>query len=47
MLNRHIKKSAKGKEKQVPARTKPFKEGVVDGCQKRVSGKNTVIQVFL
>ncbi|KAF2438351.1 hypothetical protein P171DRAFT_436857 [Karstenula rhodostoma CBS 690.94] len=47
MMNRHIKKSAKGKEKQVAARTKPFKECVVEGCQKRVSSKNAVIQVFL
>lgn len=46
-MNRHIKKSAKGKEKQVPARTKPFKECVVEDCQKRVSSKNAVIQVFL
>ncbi|KAL1606237.1 hypothetical protein SLS60_003639 [Paraconiothyrium brasiliense] len=47
MMNRHIKKSAKGKEKQVPARTKPFKECVVEGCQKRVSSRSAVIQVFL
>ncbi|KAJ4356808.1 uncharacterized protein N0V89_004845 [Didymosphaeria variabile] len=47
MMNRHIKKSAKGKEKQAPARTKPFKECVVEGCQKKVSPKNAVIQVFL
>lgn len=46
-MNRHQKKTAKGKEKQGPARTKPFKECVVDGCEKRVSPKTAVIQVFL
>ncbi|KAJ4290319.1 hypothetical protein N0V90_010535 [Kalmusia sp. IMI 367209] len=47
MANRHIKKSAKGKEKQAPARTKPFKECVVEGCKKKVSSKTAMIQVFL
>ncbi|KAF1968178.1 hypothetical protein BU23DRAFT_602351 [Bimuria novae-zelandiae CBS 107.79] len=46
MLNRHIKKTSKGKEKATP-HTKPFKECVVDGCTKKVSSKSAVIQVFL
>ena len=48
-MHRHVsnRKTAKGKEKQVLARTKPFKECVVDGCEKRVSSKNQVIQIFL
>ena len=45
MANRHISK--KGKEKAAPARTKPFKECVVDGCPKKVSSKSAVIQIFL
>jgi hypothetical protein len=45
--NRSIKKSAKGKEKQTAARTKPFKECVVDGCSKKVTSKSHMFQVFL
>jgi hypothetical protein len=45
--NRSIKKSAKGKEKQAVPRTKPFKECMVEGCQKKVSNKAQMFQVFL
>jgi hypothetical protein len=43
--NRSAKRSAKGKEK--PANTNPFKVCVVDGCDKNVSNKKSMIQVFL
>jgi hypothetical protein len=46
-VNRYIKKSSKGKEKQAAPRTKPFKECVVEGCQKKVSNKSQMFQVFL
>ncbi|KAJ4982832.1 hypothetical protein SVAN01_11680 [Stagonosporopsis vannaccii] len=45
--NRSIKKSAKGKEKQVPLKTKPFKECVVEGCGKKVSSSKAMFQVFM
>lgn len=47
MINRSMKRSAKGKEKQLSVRTKPFKECVVDDCQVKVSNKNAAIQIFL
>jgi len=43
--NRSIKRSAKGKER--PANTLPFKTCVVDGCDKNVTNKKSMIQVFL
>ncbi|KAI1514419.1 hypothetical protein L13192_09222 [Pyrenophora tritici-repentis] len=43
--NRSAKRSAKGKEK--PTNTEPFKVCVVDGCDKNVSSKKAMIQVFL
>jgi hypothetical protein len=43
--NRSAKRSAKGKER--PANTNPFKVCVVDGCDKNVSNKKSMIQVFL
>ncbi|CAA9959411.1 hypothetical protein HRS9122_00041 [Pyrenophora teres f. teres] len=43
--NRSAKRSAKGKEK--PTNTEPFKVCVVDGCDKNVSHKKAMIQVFL
>ncbi|KNG52405.1 hypothetical protein TW65_00215 [Stemphylium lycopersici] len=43
--NRAAKRSAKGKEK--PANTEPFKTCVVEGCEKNVSHKKSMIQVFL
>jgi hypothetical protein len=45
--NRSAKRSAKGKEKQVPARTNPFKECVVDGCEKKRLSPKAMIQIFL
>jgi len=43
--NRSAKRTAKGKEK--PTNTEPFKVCVVDGCEKSVSHKKAMIQVFL
>jgi hypothetical protein len=43
--NRSLKRSAKGKER--PANTLPFKTCVVDGCDKNVTNKKSMIQVFL
>ncbi|RMZ71394.1 ring finger domain-containing [Pyrenophora seminiperda CCB06] len=43
--NRSAKRSAKGKER--PISTEPFKVCVVDGCEKNVSHKKAMIQVFL
>ncbi|KAG9191432.1 hypothetical protein G6011_09520 [Alternaria panax] len=43
--NRSAKRSAKGKER--PASTNPFKVCVVEGCDKNVSNKKSMIQVFL
>ncbi|EOA87489.1 hypothetical protein ACJQWK_10189 [Exserohilum turcicum] len=43
--NRAAKRSAKGKER--PASTNPFKTCVVEGCDKNVSNKKSMIQVFL
>lgn len=43
--NRSAKRSAKGKER--PTNTEPFKVCVVDGCDKNVSHKKAMIQVFL
>jgi hypothetical protein len=45
--NRTVKKSVKGKEKVTPADHKPFKECVVEGCLKKVTHQNAMIQVFL
>lgn len=45
--NRSIKRSAKGKEKQTTARSRPFKECVVDDCGKKVSSSRAMIQIFL
>ncbi|CAI6341005.1 unnamed protein product [Periconia digitata] len=44
--NRSKKGSAKGKERQSVIR-KPFKECVVEGCNKKVSPPKSMIQVFL
>jgi hypothetical protein len=46
-VNRSIKASAKGKEKQAAPRTRPFKECVVEGCGKRVSSSKAMFQVFM
>lgn len=43
--NRSIKKSSKGKEK--PSRTKPFKECVVEDCDKKVTNSRSMFQIFL
>ncbi|KAH8722467.1 hypothetical protein GQ44DRAFT_658421 [Phaeosphaeriaceae sp. PMI808] len=43
--NRSIKRSSKGKEK--PAKTKPFKECVVEGCGKKVQNAKAMFQIFL
>ncbi|KAF2873639.1 hypothetical protein BDV95DRAFT_349505 [Massariosphaeria phaeospora] len=45
--NRGGKRSTKGKEKQPPPRTKPFKECVVKGCQKRINTRSAMVQIFL
>ncbi|KAJ4400855.1 hypothetical protein N0V91_008364 [Didymella pomorum] len=45
--NRSVKKSAKGKEKQAPPKTRPFKECVVEGCGKKVSSSKAMFQVFM
>ncbi|KAJ4372582.1 hypothetical protein N0V86_007942 [Didymella sp. IMI 355093] len=45
--NRAVKKSAKGKEKQAPPKTRPFKECVVEGCGKKVSSSKAMFQVFM
>jgi hypothetical protein len=44
-VNRSVKRSSKGKEKY--ARTKPFKECVVEGCGKKVTNPKHMIQVYL
>ncbi|KAF2825644.1 hypothetical protein CC86DRAFT_370594 [Ophiobolus disseminans] len=43
--NRSVKRSSKGKEK--PARTKPFKECVVEECGKKVTNAKSMFQIFL
>ncbi|EUC28502.1 hypothetical protein COCVIDRAFT_92812 [Bipolaris victoriae FI3] len=43
--NRAAKRTAKGKER--PVSTNPFKTCVVEGCDKNVSNKKSMIQVFL
>lgn len=45
--NRSVRRSAKGKEKERPSNTAPFKACVVEDCGKNVVHKKSMFQIFL